>query len=69
MRLTLEMIDTTNPTGPVTAALVVLLEAIATILSFNRPGPITLLGAPLVGRRAFVGCAATIVSVIGKPSA
>jgi hypothetical protein len=68
MRLTLEMIDTTNPTGPVTTALV-LLEAIATILSFNRPGPITFLDAPLVGRRALVGCAATIVSVLGKPSA
>lgn len=78
-----EMIDTTNPTGPVTVTLVVLLEALATILSFNRPGPksviyltlcalmfpLKFLDAPFVGRRAFVGCAATIVSVIRKPSA
>lgn len=78
-----EMIDTTNPTGPVTVTLVVLLEALATILSFNRPRaksviylglcavlfPLKFLDAPFVGRRGFVGCAATIVSVVRKPSA
>jgi SAM-dependent methyltransferase len=75
-------VETMNPTGPVTVALVVLLEAMATILSFNRPGPksviylmlcgvlfpLKFLDAPFVDRRAFLGCAATILSVVRKPA-
>lgn len=78
-----EMVDTTNAAGPVTVALVVLLEVLATILSVNRPGPksvvylalclllfpLKFLDAPFVGRRAFIGSSATIVSVIRKPAA
>ena len=75
-------VETMNPTGPVTVALVVLLEALATILSFNRPGPksviylllcgvlfpLKFLDWPFVDRRAFLGCAATILSVVRKPA-
>jgi len=63
--------------------LVVPFEALATILRSNSPRPksmiylglcallfpLKFLDARFVGRRAFVGCAAAIVSVIRKPSA
>jgi hypothetical protein len=72
-----------NPTGPVTVALVVLIETLATVLSVNRPGPksviylalclllfpLKFLDAPFVGRAAFLGSAATILSVVRKPPA
>jgi len=77
-----ESVETMNPTGPVTVALVVLIETLTTILSFNRPGPksviylllcgvlfpLKFLDAPFVDRRAFLGCAATILSVVRKPA-
>ena len=75
-------IERTNPSGPVTVALAHTIEALATMLSFNVTRvksivylmlcgllfPIKFLDAPFVNRRAFLGSAASILSVIRKPS-
>ncbi len=77
-----EVIERTNPTGPVTVALLHLIEALSTILSFNTQRaksavylmlcallfPLKFLDAPFIERPAFLGSAASILSVIRKPT-
>jgi SAM-dependent methyltransferase/uncharacterized protein YbaR (Trm112 family) len=75
-------LERTNPTGPVTAMLVLLIEVLSTILSFNLPRvksvvylllcgllfPVKCLDAPFIDRAAFLGSAASILSVVSKPA-
>ena len=77
-----EIIERTNPTGPVTVALLHLIEVLSTILSFNNQRtksvaylmlcallfPLKFLDAPFIDRAAFLGSAASIISVIRKPT-
>jgi SAM-dependent methyltransferase len=70
----------TNPTGPVTVGLVHFFETVATLLSFGSASmkafaylalcailfPVKFLDAPFVGRTAFMGCAASLLSVVRK---
>jgi SAM-dependent methyltransferase len=74
------MVERTNPSGPVTVALLLVLETISTLFSANREPlksivylllcavlfPLKFLDAPFVGRPAFMGCAASILSVVRK---
>lgn len=76
-----QTIERTNPTGPVTAMLVLLIEVLSTILSFNLPRvksvvylllcvllfPVKFLDALFVDREAFRGSAASILSIVRKP--
>jgi hypothetical protein len=73
-------VERTNPSGPVTVALAHFIEAVSTLVSVNREPmksvaylflcgllfPIKFLDAPFVGRPAFMGCAASILSVVRK---
>ena len=77
-----EIIERSNPTGPVTVALLHLIEVLSTILSFNNQRaksvvylmlcallfPLKFLDAPFIDRAAFLGSAASIISVIRKPT-
>jgi len=73
-------IERMNPTGPVTVALLHAIETTATLLSFGSESvksiaylglcgllfPLKFLDAPFVGRPVFMGCAASILSVVRK---
>jgi len=76
-----QIIERTNPSGPVSVALLHLIEVLSTILSFNiqraKPVvylvlcallfPIKFLDAPFIDRPAFFGSAGSILSVVRKP--
>ena len=75
-------VERMNPTGPVSVALLHAIEMISTVFSFGFASaksvvylglcgllfPLKFLDAPFVGRPAFMGCAASILSVIRKPA-
>jgi hypothetical protein len=77
-----QIIERTNPTGPVTVALLHLTEVLSTILSVNNQRaksvlylalcallfPLKFLDAPFIDCAAFLGSAASITSVIRKPT-
>ena len=77
------VVEQRNTTGPVTLFLVCLLEFLSALLSLGRPQlkafiylslcllvfPLKVLDAPFIGRRAFLGMAPTILTIVRKPGA